>query len=413
MSDSKEDIENVVKSEVEKEDSQIPIQESKSFILAPKPSQSPWKNGEVDGTNIPEQVISIEHTQSKSVGKYKKKHRGKKSNSVIKINSNTKWEAIQPVIVVADEVGNKTSNSNNSNSNNGKKSSRRRSKKKKPSTTDEGKDKESSKQNEDQQHSANGNKSNANMKQTSSKKNNNRKKTNKKKHQDSSNVNKKSEPDSKSYKDTESKKHNNNHNRNLYHGDHQNTDQRTYYSLKPIIDSVNAVAHQIEYYLSKENLEKDTYLMPKLSKDGYISMYPLSKFFRLVNLSFGGNISILLAALREIVVNENATITVSSGAFLDLNIEDSENILRQFFLRGKDWESYKGDIVNNKEESSYIIEKELSGNDLDQYMIFNVKGSNHRRSVDANHEGKENANATNTEEPKAEPEMETEKEDVN
>ena len=40
------------------------------------------------------------------------------------------------------------------------------------------------------------------------------------------------------------------------------------------------------------------------------------RFYRVVNMSFGGDANLVLAALREIVANESATVNVAEGSLV-------------------------------------------------------------------------------------------------
>lgn len=142
-----------------------------------------------------------------------------------------------------------------------------------------------------------------------------------------------------------------------------------YYSMQPILMAVNSIARQIEYYFSPENLAKDKYLRSKLSKEGYAPVPLIAKFYRIVNMSFGGDPSLILAALREIVFNQNATVDVCYGT-----IENAENaesnqeehaILSNYFVRSKQWES----LLPEEFSTVINIEKVLEDNALDEFMI--------------------------------------------
>lgn len=142
-----------------------------------------------------------------------------------------------------------------------------------------------------------------------------------------------------------------------------------YYSMQPILMAVNSIARQIEYYFSAENLNKDNYLRSKLSNEGYASVSLISKFYRVVNMSFGGDSSLILAALREIVKNEDATVEVATGSIENSegeNAAESEGaILTKYFVRAKEWQSLLPETFTTVVE----IEKTLEGDALDGFMI--------------------------------------------
>lgn len=142
-----------------------------------------------------------------------------------------------------------------------------------------------------------------------------------------------------------------------------------YYSMQPILMAVNSIARQIEYYFSPENLAKDKYLRSKLSKEGYAPVSLIAKFYRVVNMSFGGDPTLILAALREIVHNQNATVDVCYGSTGVTEESDSKQddtaILANYFVRSKEWET------SLPEEFSTVVEIErvLQGDALDEFMI--------------------------------------------
>lgn len=142
-----------------------------------------------------------------------------------------------------------------------------------------------------------------------------------------------------------------------------------YYSMQPILMAVNSMARQIEYYFSPENLAQDKYLRSKLSKEGYAPLSLIAKFYRIVNMSFGGDPSLILAALREIVYNQNSTVDVCYGTMESAddagsNQEDNA-ILANYFVRSKQWEASLPD-----EFSTVVkIEKILENDALDEFMI--------------------------------------------
>lgn len=180
--------------------------------------------------------------------------------------------------------------------------------------------------------------------------------------------------------------------------------------------AVNNVARQIEYYLSDENLATDDYLKQQLSKDGYVPLSLLSKFYRLLNMSFGGDLNIIMAALREIVFNENATVEVAQGEQIIDPVEESiqeeeeekeqvqekeqeqegqedekKNVtepspLTKYFIRSKNWEKW----LPEKPAFEVEIHKTLSGNDLDEFMLKMVTVPHHHNHRNHNHHSHRN-----------------------
>lgn len=88
-------------------------------------------------------------------------------------------------------------------------------------------------------------------------------------------------------------------------------------------------------------------------------------------MSFGGDTNLILAALREIVANETATVNVAEGS---LATKEAENVtdevnesspLDKYFIRSKSWSNWLPETF----ETEVNIEKELIGDALDQFMI--------------------------------------------
>lgn len=153
--------------------------------------------------------------------------------------------------------------------------------------------------------------------------------------------------------------------------------QSNFYAAQPVMMAVNNIARQLEYYLSNDNLINDTYLRSKFSKDGYVPLTLLAQFYRVVNMSFGGDVNIILAAIREVVFNESATVDIARGNLLVGGQEDpkegeSEVVhpiepsqLDNYFIRSHDWEKW----ISTEFGSEIEIEKVLTGNDMDEFMM--------------------------------------------
>lgn len=158
---------------------------------------------------------------------------------------------------------------------------------------------------------------------------------------------------------------------NGYHLSFQQPDQASpmyhpYYTVQPMIMAINSIAQQIEYYFSAENLNKDNYLRSKLSKEGYAPLSLIAKFYRVVNLSFGGDANLILAALREIAANESAAVEIALGANVNQETSgDHELSLAQYFIRSKDWSSLLPDTFSTVVE----IEKTLTPDSLEEIVI--------------------------------------------
>lgn len=148
--------------------------------------------------------------------------------------------------------------------------------------------------------------------------------------------------------------------------------QQQFHPMQAIIIAVNSVAKQMEYYFSTENLKKDDYLRSKLSKDGYTPVTLISKFYRVNNMSFGGDPYLILASLREIVANEHSTVEIATGSLIksnfDLDAQDKESPLAKYFIRSKEWSSLLPDEVFTEVE----VEKNLQGAEMDEFLIAPV-----------------------------------------
>ncbi|KAL3234258.1 RNA-binding protein SRO9 [Nakaseomyces bracarensis] len=142
--------------------------------------------------------------------------------------------------------------------------------------------------------------------------------------------------------------------------------QQSFYPMQPVMMAINNVARQIEYYFSDENLAKDEYLKSKLSKDGYAPLELIAKFYRLVNMSFGGDANIILAALREIVQNPAATVEVATGAEQIMSEEGvTLSPLSPYFIRAKEFSKWVPETIEN----NFIAEKTLTEGSLDSFMV--------------------------------------------
>ncbi|CAI4056423.1 hypothetical protein SKDZ_03G0320 [Saccharomyces kudriavzevii ZP591] len=149
--------------------------------------------------------------------------------------------------------------------------------------------------------------------------------------------------------------------------------QQQFYPVQPVLMAINNIARQIEYYFSEENLTIDNYLRSKLSKEGFAPLSLISKFYRVVNMSFGGDANLVLAALREIVANETATVNVVEGSLVtneaeavsETNEVKETSPLDRYFIRSKSWSNWLPETF----ETEVNIEKELAGDALDQFMI--------------------------------------------
>lgn len=118
------------------------------------------------------------------------------------------------------------------------------------------------------------------------------------------------------------------------------------------IMSVQNIARQIEYYFSEENLAKDKYLTSQFNSNGYVKLSVIAKFYRIVNMSFGGDINLIMGALNEIITNEMSTFDVGL-----LSDPIDENPLNLYAIRTKQWESWLPEEPNNFSVNENILDK--------------------------------------------------------
>lgn len=171
--------------------------------------------------------------------------------------------------------------------------------------------------------------------------------------------------------------HNRNFNNNMHYVPYvQNSYNAQYYNtMHALITAVQNVSKQIEYYFSEENLSRDSFLKSKFSDAGFVPIDLIAKFFRVVNMSFGGDPTIILAALREIAANEDSVVEVVRGksnaeeheAKGQDNFYGPEYNINNYFVRAKNWEKWLNET--NQDSFAVAIEKTLAGTDLDQFTI--------------------------------------------
>ncbi|SCU96464.1 LADA_0H01068g1_1 [Lachancea dasiensis] len=152
---------------------------------------------------------------------------------------------------------------------------------------------------------------------------------------------------------------------------HRNAPNDMYLSQPPHpFVAVNNIARQIEYYFSAENLAKDDYLRSQFDQQGFASLALIAKFYRIVNMSFGGDQTLILGALREIVANEHATVNVAQRGEQDL----SENKLDNYLVRSKSWQQWvsqegKAEEGEQEEPCATSNQRILVESDLDCFRI--------------------------------------------
>ncbi|KAL6947390.1 hypothetical protein ACO0QE_002273 [Hanseniaspora vineae] len=125
------------------------------------------------------------------------------------------------------------------------------------------------------------------------------------------------------------------------------------------------VAKQLQYYFGEQNLTKDAYLKNQISsKNGFIPLSLISKFYRVVNLSYGGDPNIVLGALYEIVSNSTAESSIEV-AILKENLEN-DDVLSKYVIRSSNWDQFLGE---ESQEIDYDLEKTAEATDLDSFKI--------------------------------------------
>lgn len=349
-----------------------PSQTKKQPVLtpAPIPTTSPWKAVE---TEIPVTVIDLDPVNGNN-----------KSQPMVKHNSaNTKWVPINASIVISGSKKNNHFNNNNNNNNskghnkgNNKRNNNNRSNSERKSN------------NTKKPHSP---KNDSNIKSDDTTNNISSSNSDNDQKSDEQSQNRRQHNQRKQYSNNSQKKHYNNkfHNNrshrfnnrsNRFIPNNNNQQQfNQYYNMQPIMLSVNNIARQLEYYFSAENLEKDAYLRNQLTNEGYSPLSLISTFYRVVNMSYGGDANLIMAALREIVINPNATIEVAEGTVTATTTpEETETteeklpktqpnpILSKYFIRSKQWQSW---LPESPKEANFTIEKTLTGDALDEFII--------------------------------------------
>ncbi|CAI4057918.1 hypothetical protein SUVZ_02G6170 [Saccharomyces uvarum] len=172
---------------------------------------------------------------------------------------------------------------------------------------------------------------------------------------------------------------------------YQQQSQTPYYDLmEPILKSIESIKNQIEYYFSAENLKNDKFLRSKFSKtnDGFIPMSLIGKFYRMVNLSLGGDPNLILASMKE-VLNSSETnhLEIAFGRIENVQIKTTYefNPLDNYFIRSKNWAEFAEENSDESDEKEkYKIEKILEIGDLDNHSFMgyptfypsNVNGEN-------------------------------------
>ncbi|EDO19133.1 hypothetical protein Kpol_2000p101 [Vanderwaltozyma polyspora DSM 70294] len=303
------------------------------FTPAPVPTSSPWKSVSSD---IPVTEITLDFSDNNR----------KRNVPAMKSSNATKWVPIKASIVIS---GSKSmNNGNNNHRRNATKSAKNRNNKSKNVTKKVQQQKDADVSDE----SKDGDNSNTNG--VKSEKNDGKRLNN----NNGNNFQK------KKFYNRNGNQQRRQLNNNISRNDQFNRSSNTQNSLPPAFIAVNNVAAQVEYYFSEENLSKDTFLKSKMSKNGLVPLSLISQFYRVVNMSFGGDHNLILAAAREIVANENATVEIVTGK-IESSEETESNLLSKYFVRSKNWSSH----IPDESASDVEIEDVLVGDVMDAFRI--------------------------------------------
>lgn len=187
----------------------------------------------------------------------------------------------------------------------------------------------------------------------------------------------------------------NHHYNNRYQNRQMVKIDQSFYPLQPAMMAINNVARQIEYYFSADNMNKDEFLKTKLSKDGYAPLELISKFYRLVNMSFGGDQNIILAALREIVNNAEATVEVAIAGEQSSETEQAESLLTKYYIRSKEFSQWVPDTITNE----FVAETILTEGSLERFMAQVItpppRSYNHHKTTPENQTEDESSKESN------------------
>ncbi|KAL6942698.1 hypothetical protein ACO0RG_001659 [Hanseniaspora osmophila] len=129
--------------------------------------------------------------------------------------------------------------------------------------------------------------------------------------------------------------------------------------------AIKKVAKQLQYYFGEQNLTKDAYLKNQFSsKNGFIPLSLISKFYRVVNLSYGGDPNIILGALHQILSSSPSESNVEV-AVLKENLEN-DNVLSKYVIRSNKWEQFLGE---ESQDIDYDLEKTVEAADLASFEV--------------------------------------------
>ncbi|CDO92709.1 unnamed protein product [Kluyveromyces dobzhanskii CBS 2104] len=160
--------------------------------------------------------------------------------------------------------------------------------------------------------------------------------------------------------------HHNNNNGSHYHGS-KSQRQRPYapvvyqQNYTPSYVLVDEIVRQIQYYFSIENLSKDMFLKSQMNAQGFVPLALISRFHRMLNLSYG-DVGLILAALRELKISEDSNVNIEKLT------EPFENVLGnplfQYAMSSKVWVADES-IVEPKSYETV----ELVGDELELFKI--------------------------------------------
>lgn len=133
------------------------------------------------------------------------------------------------------------------------------------------------------------------------------------------------------------------------------------------INSIFDIFRQIEYYFSMENLKNDDYLRSQLNNEGWVSFAAIASFYRLIKLSWGGDVNLIMGALREIVFNKASTVEV--GRLVDqVSNKYDKSIFQNYAVRPKAWKQWVPEKPSNWQVNLQI----LKDDQLDEFKIVSM-----------------------------------------
>lgn len=123
---------------------------------------------------------------------------------------------------------------------------------------------------------------------------------------------------------------------------------------------VKEIVRQIQYYFSIDNLTKDMFLRSQMNSQGYVPLALISRFHRMLNLSYG-DVGLILAAMRELNTSPESNVNIAKLTTPFENV--TGNPLFQYALSSKVW------TYEPKQEPSNFETTEFNGDELELFKI--------------------------------------------